>query len=201
MTWPVGKPCSKGHPYLRTGTNCTYCARERSKKWAEDNADKAKLNQKRTYENNKEAIKTRSKKWAENNKDRVKEIKKLSQSKNKSKTESIRLDRKESDPVYAAALRARTSVANAFKTQGYKKNSKTQEILGCSFEEFKIHLEKQFEEGMSWDNKTEWEIDHIIPISSAETEEDVIWLSKFTNLRPLWKEHNRSKSNKRELLI
>ena len=53
---------------------------------------------------------------------------------------------------------------------------------------------------MSWENhgsydrnfKT-WHIDHIIPLSSAKTEKDLIELFHYTNLQPLWAEHNMSK--------
>ena len=51
-------------------------------------------------------------------------------------------------------------------------------------------------DGMSWANRGEWHIDHIIPLSSAKTEEDVIRLNHYTNFRPLWKEDNQIKSNK-----
>jgi len=36
-----------------------------------------------------------------------------------------------------------------------------------------------------------WDLDHIIPISSAQTEEDVYRLSHYTNLRPLCSFNNR----------
>jgi 5-methylcytosine-specific restriction endonuclease McrA len=49
---------------------------------------------------------------------------------------------------------------------------------------------------MTWDNYGEWEIDHIVPISSGKTEEDVIKLCHYKNLQPLWKEDNRKKGNK-----
>jgi HNH endonuclease len=77
-------------------------------------------------------------------------------------------------------------------------------ILGCSFEDFKIYLESKFEIWMNWGNYGlyngelgyGWDIDHIIPISFAETEEDVIRLNHFTNLQPLCSKINRDiKSN------
>ena len=49
---------------------------------------------------------------------------------------------------------------------------------------------------MSWDNRAEWHLDHIIPISFAETEEEVIILNHYTNFRPLWSNANLIKSNK-----
>ena len=73
------------------------------------------------------------------------------------------------------------------------------EILGCSFQEFKLHLESQFDEWMNWENQgTYWHMDHIIPISSAQTEEDVWRLNHYTNFQPLYWEDNLKKSNKIE---
>ena len=81
------------------------------------------------------------------------------------------------------------------------KKSKTKEILGCDWLTLKTHIERQFLKGMTWENRSEWHIDHIIPISSAKTEEDVIKLNHYTNLRPLWVADNLRKSNKLETLL
>ena len=66
-------------------------------------------------------------------------------------------------------------------------------MLGCSWEELKTHIENQFTEGMSWDRLSEIHIDHIIPLASATTEEDLIKLAHYTNLQPLWAKDNISK--------
>jgi hypothetical protein len=79
---------------------------------------------------------------------------------------------------------------------GYSKKSRTYEILGCSYEEFKTYIEVQFQYGMSWENYGSWEYDHIIPISSANTEDEIILLNHHTNFQPLWKLDNILKSNK-----
>jgi len=79
---------------------------------------------------------------------------------------------------------------------GYAKTSKSQNILGCTFEEFKIHLESKFEPWMNWSNygnwngypkeiNCAWDIDHIIPISTANTIEEILKLNHYTNLQPL----------------
>ena len=77
-------------------------------------------------------------------------------------------------------------------------NNKTFEIVGCTPQELKDHLEKHFKEGMTWENYGlyGWHIDHIIPLASAETEEELLKLFHYTNLQPLWAEENLLKSNK-----
>jgi 5-methylcytosine-specific restriction endonuclease McrA len=71
------------------------------------------------------------------------------------------------------------------------------EILGCTFEEFKVYLESKFDENMNWENQgSYWQMDHIIPISSAKSEEDVYRLNHYTNFQPLYWKDNLSKGNK-----
>jgi hypothetical protein len=83
-----------------------------------------------------------------------------------------------------------------------KKAQKTMEMLGCSVEFFKKHLESLFEDGMSWDNygglgvASNWTLDHIIPLSVAQTSDDLIKLSHYTNIRPCWTIENIKKGNK-----
>lgn len=76
------------------------------------------------------------------------------------------------------------------------KKNRTEIILGCSFEELKIHLQNKFTQGMCFDNYGQWHIDHIIPVSYAKTEEEIIKLNHYTNLQPLWAVDNLKKSNK-----
>ena len=59
-----------------------------------------------------------------------------------------------------------------------------------------MHLEGLFMEGMSWENQGEWHLDHIIPVSIATSEEEIIKLNHYTNFQPLWAEDNIIKSNK-----
>lgn len=91
-------------------------------------------------------------------------------------------------------LRARTNTA--FRRKGWKKNTKTQETLKGSWEEVKDHIENLFEPGMNWDNYSEWDIDHIIPLTAATNEKELIALGHYTNLQPMWASENYSKSDK-----
>lgn len=71
-------------------------------------------------------------------------------------------------------------------------------LIGCSGKELVAHLEAQFEPGMSWDNRNEWHIDHIIPISSFNLldPDQRAKASHYTNLRPLWAKENQRKGSK-----
>jgi hypothetical protein len=76
-------------------------------------------------------------------------------------------------------------------------SSSLYDILGYTDVQFKYHLELQFDKRMSWTNYgTYWEIDHIIPISTANTDADIIRLNQLSNLRPLSRTENAIKSNK-----
>jgi len=65
--------------------------------------------------------------------------------------------------------------------------------VSCSPEFLKKHLENQFIDGMSWENRSEWHIDHIIPLSSAKTKDELYKLCHYENLQPLWVEDNLKK--------
>jgi hypothetical protein len=111
----------------------------------------------------------------------------------------------ETDPLFKLKGNIRSLIVMSFKYYGYKKNSKTSNILGCSFEEFKLYLEYKFESWMNWNNRGlyngefnfGWDIDHIIPISSAMNDEELIKLNHYSNLQPLCSKVNRDiKKNK-----
>lgn len=72
------------------------------------------------------------------------------------------------------------------------------EILGCSLEFLEQHIQKQFTNGMTFDNYGEWEIDHILPVSSFnfDNRENIFKCFGYNNLQPLWKTENRHKSAK-----
>ena len=97
------------------------------------------------------------------------------------------------------------SIRQSFNRNGFTKQSRTYKILGCSYNDFKLRLESKFEPWMNWGNyglydgtpNYGWDIDHIIPLSSAMTEEELIKLNHYTNLRPLCSHINRDiKKNK-----
>lgn len=86
------------------------------------------------------------------------------------------------------------------------KNGRSWErLVGYTVTDLMRHLERQFLSGMSWDNRGEWHIDHILPLASFkftspdDPEFRAAWA--LTNLRPLWAKDNMRKSDKRTHLI
>ena len=72
------------------------------------------------------------------------------------------------------------------------------ELVGCSPRELKAHIEKQFVDGMTWDNRHLWHVDHICPLAYFDLRQMQQQKSAmhFTNLQPLWKGDNHRKSDK-----
>ena len=103
------------------------------------------------------------------------------------------------DELFRLKQNIRNLVKYSLKNKGVKKESKTINILGCSFEEFKNYLESKFENWMTWENygkyngkpKFGWDIDHIIPMSSGKDEKTILALNQYTNLQPLCSYINR----------
>lgn len=133
----------------------------------------------------KDCKKSLDKKSNQKHKDKVRERKRR-----------YRINRKAVDPLYRAKCNMRRRIHKAFKAKRWNKNSKTAEIIGEDITVVKTFIEVQFTEGMTWDNYGEWHIDHIIPLASATTEEELIKLCHYTNLQPLWQEDNLKKGDK-----
>lgn len=107
-------------------------------------------------------------------------------------------NRTKTDIVFKLGRNIRVLIRDSFKNKNIKKKTKTEIILGCSIAHFKKHLESQFKEGMSWENRSAWHIDHIIPLALAKNEDQLIKLNHYTNLRPLWAKENLVKSARYE---
>ena len=163
------------------------------------NSEKVKHNKKIYKEKNKESIAEKNKIWYSINKEKVKETKKIWNNKNPNYHNIYQKSRKSTDPLFKLTCNIRTLIYKSIVNKNYTKKSKTYEILNCSFDEFKQHLESLFEDWMVWDNyglyngelNHGWDIDHIIPLSSVKSEEDVIRLNHYTNLQPLCSHINR----------
>ena len=107
-------------------------------------------------------------------------------------------NRKETDVNYKLSCNLRSRMNSALKENW--KSGHTLDLLGCSVDEFKTHIESQFTEGMTWDNhtRTGWHIDHILPCASFDLSIPAQQYKCFhyTNLQPLWATENLSKGCK-----
>jgi len=171
---------------------CKSC----EKAYQEANKDKIKATKKAYYEANKEKIKDKDKAYYEANKDKRKAWCEANKDKIKDYYKAYQKQKRKTDALYKLKHNLRARTYKAFKNKGYSKNTKTQQMLGVDWEVAKKHIERQFKKRMNWDNYGEWHIDHIIPLASAKTEERLKRLCHYTNLQPLWAEHNISKGNR-----
>jgi hypothetical protein len=175
------------------------------------------------YEKNKEIIKIKHKKWSLNNQEKLKnniknfhlknpEYRKNYHINNKPKINERNKKRRNFDDNYKLKENIRHLISNSLKNNGFRKNTKTIEILGCNNEFFRSYIESQWslpnnldKNGniwMNWGNygnpkdgiyqlNKSWDLDHIIPLVTAKTEEDIIKLNHYSNFQPLCSYINR----------
>ena len=163
------------------------------KKWYDKNPEYNK----KYYKNNTEKVRNLNKNWYNLNKEKHKENNKIWTEKNITKIREYYNNRikeqRKTDPLKKLIFNVRTRIYSVLRN----KTKTSFEIVGCSPEFLKEYIEKQFTEDMSWELMGQHiHIDHIIPLSSANTEEEIYKLCHYTNLQPLWAEDNLKKSNK-----
>lgn len=104
---------------------------------------------------------------------------------------------KNETPLQKFKAQVRANLRASLKSHQIKKNNKTIEIIRCSFEELQKHLEKTWKKnyGMKYNNE-EVHIDHVIPLASGKTKQEIIELCHWTNLQYLLPSDNFSKHDK-----
>lgn len=175
-------------------------ARERREDNKEEQASARKDRERARRKNNPEYFKEKAKRWADRNRDKIKVSARAYAAKQPAgwrREKDARYREGKADcPLFRLAKRIRTTTRNAFNRKKIKKNNLTIEMVGCSWEVLKQHIEKQFTKGMRWSNMHLWHIDHIVPLASAQTESELVALAHFSNLRPLWAAENMEKGDK-----
>ena len=209
------KRCNKNGEYI-LNTKCKSCISDANKKYYKLNKESIRINKMIYQEENKEAICDKNKKYYSDNRESVltkvktyykknsEDIKlksKVHYKENKEKIIKHQVqyikNRRLNDPLFKLTDNIRSLILRGFKGTNIKKNTKTSDILGCSFIEFKEYLEKQFDENMNWSNHgSYWHLDHKKPISLATTEHELIELNHYTNFQPLYWLDNLSKGKK-----
>jgi hypothetical protein len=180
--------------------------KETCKTYYKNNKENSKL----YYQANKDIIADYKKEYYTSNTDKIVEYKKEHYQLNKDKIKEYQLSNKEitniqrrinhkqrklNDALYIIRHNISNLIRVSIKRTGYNKTSKTYDILGCQYDEFISHIENQFLDGMSWDNRSKWHLDHIVPVAFAQTELELYMLNHYTNFRPLWAIDNIIKSD------
>lgn len=201
-TYFTGRPCSAGHVverYAKSG-GCSECMRRRSREYRAKRykADEVWAGAVRAGNNKRKRVRYRSDaEFRERHLRQSVEWQRRDVELNgREKINRRNRERLARDP--AARLRARLGAALWHEMKGRKKGRSVTQFLGCSIDELRVHLERQFRDGMTWDNYGEWHIDHILPCAAFDHANDgevrACW--HFTNLRPLWAEENMSKHSR-----
>jgi hypothetical protein len=159
------------------------------KKYAEKNKEKLNEYHKEWSKTKRKELREYHSKWRDENRVHVNE-----------KTRLWYLNRRRTDPGFRLKSNTRTALWTCLKERDVAKYRSTFLLLGYTLEELMVHLEKQFTDGMTWDNYGEWHVDHKIPMTTFnfETTEDgefkLCWC--LDNLQPLWGPENLSKGTK-----
>lgn len=158
--------------------------KQKNKEWKMKNKEYVR-EYARNYDNeHREEKNQRNRKWRENNKDKVR----IYQQKDYKK--------RRNDAVLKLKGQVRNMLVRSFAKKGLRKSKKLEEIVKCDIDFLIKHLYQTFKDnyGYEWNEKEPVHIDHIIPLATANTEEDVIKLCHYSNLQLLKAKHNLSKN-------
>lgn len=207
--WSIFKECPNCKEYTNgfsknasrpDGLNrvCKSCKAIDDKKYRDKYPEREKEKSRAYYKKHRDSIKRRVKQYAKDNEEAIKIKKKEYFQKNKEKWNQYMKDRAAMDPVFKLKVQMRKVLLKALN--GTSRSKRTEEIIGCTYEQLRNHIESQFESWMTWENKGlyngtfnyGWDIDHIIPLCSAKSQEEILSLNHYTNLRPLCSHVNRN---------
>lgn len=149
--------------------------------------DKEKIRKQKYYLENRSQIIERCKQYDSDNREEV----------NKRKNE-YQKKRRKMDPIFLAKCRLRTRIRSYLICHKHNKGSQMSKLIGCEWSDLVFHIESLFTDGMSWDRISEIHIDHIIPLSSANSIQEMEKLCNYKNLQPLWAIENLKKGSKYE---
>ena len=192
------KTCIKCHAckpvslFRKKRNQCKACFKAKQREYYQNN--KAKIAAKRVayfrkyYQGNKKKIFAQHRKYYQGNKKKV-----------VARQHEYVMKRYHSDPEFNLLYRLRSRMNSAVKAAGLdKKCDSSSKLLGISYQGLKEWLEAQFTDGMTWENRSDWHVDHIIPCDafdlSDETNQRICFWYK--NLQPMWAKENMEKSNK-----
>ena len=160
-------------------------AAQQAKKLRAKNPEREKANKQRAYYKDVDKSREYQKEWRKRNLER-----------RRKQQREYNQNKRITDPIFLAKARLRGRLRKMLERKKFTRKSRTAQVIGCSWEDLRTHIENQFVDGMTWENRHLWHIDHIIPMASAKTVEELEALCHYTNLQPLWAGDNMSKGAK-----
>lgn len=172
---------------------CRSCRNTERREWCKNNRELVNSIRRRSYAKNPETKKAMDKRYYLKNKERI--IRQTTEYKKNKISNCI---------ITRFKVRISHRIRSAFKYIGEEKSTTTSNIVGCSREFLKKHLINTFKLNYNEEYNPDIHkvhIDHIIPISTASTKEDVIRLNHYSNLQLLLDRDNMRKSNRLDFKI
>lgn len=172
---------------------------KKQREYYQENKEQKKNYDKTYREKNKGKLQEYMRKWNQENKETIYQKRKVYNEENAEMLRTWRREnkkkRKANDPIYKFSEQIRTLINNSFRKKGYTKGTKTYKILGCDFEIFYKYLLETYKRnyGIEWDGIEKVHIDHIIPLATVNTEEEITKLCHYTNLQLLKAKDNLEK--------
>jgi len=175
---------------------CKLCAKE----YYQQNRETKLVKRKEHYQQNRESILAESKEYYQQNRElmclKAREYHKLKPEKVRNRKRIYEKNKRATDDAYRLTKLARGRVRQAMATNGSSKSKRTDEYLGCSYNDFYKHISSMLYPGSEL---KDYEVDHMIPLKAqSRNEEELVSLFHYTNCRPLLKELNKLKSDDSE---
>lgn len=175
------------------------------KEWWEKNKERLNpiklLKGREHYQKNKTRINSKTREWQKRNRERVRRAQAKFVTANPQRIKEIneksRLKRM-ANPFFRLQQNFRGRIAAAIRRNG-KKCARTAEILGCSLDDLRRHLQEKFRPGMTWENYgSVWHVDHIMPCAAFDFSkpDHQRRCFHFSNLQPLFAKENIAKRDK-----
>ena len=177
---------------------CKECVKVLQKKYKEapDFKEKRKNYDKNRYDDNREDVLERKKEYYIENIEVITQKKEEyrnipeNRERNRQYIKNYQVENKDKYYKYRKnnphCIAWRTILHSTLNRLGKKKEGHTIDLLGYSAAQLKHHIEKQFTEGMSWNNYGEWHLDHIKGVINFDKNTDVKVVCALSNLRPMW---------------
>lgn len=167
---------------------CKECSRAMSRAWKARNKKRNAEYQEKWKQDNRKEVSDYNKKYDKENRDAIQK-----------RQTAARQIRKDNDSNFNLTCDLRSKLCHHIKTKGKYDSDYMEDLLGCAWEPFEVWLRYQFDDQMTFANYgTYWQIDHVQPCCIFRVTDDDGRMRCFhwTNLRPLKKEDNQSKTGK-----